>query len=228
MSTYNYNDLPRNYKEKIMCAHCQKLDMSNKKKDYNGKETFYCKEKRKYVKLGDKICPSVIIDRKVANSYGGYRPSGFYIATAILNIIKFHGKEEMYHTDFVEENINKFFTEELEKNITCYDLLLEYDTVAPELAMMLEISPNSFEYATYLYNLYLLPVAISVAQGQIEDALKMYIRMVYEINNKFNTEPLEMDDTKNYHLHNELTNDLQMTLEEYYGEDLYKERTLTK
>ena len=221
MSTYYYKDLPDSYRKKIKCADCKHLDRSDTKKDYHKNVYYRCKETDQYVNFNDTICSFVKTDSKIANSYGSFQPFGFYITTAIINIINNNGGKEHYHTDFVEYNIQKLFTKELANNFNCYELLEEYDMVAPKLAESLEYLPNNYEYATYLYNLYLLPVAIAVEQGLIEDALIMYIRLVKEVNNKFCGESLNMSDSIDYDLDNKIANDLQITLEEYYGEDMY-------
>lgn len=192
MSTIGYNDIPYSYRDKIKCAHCNNLNMGDKKTDYYGKDMYFCKENRTYIKLDSHICSSIKADSKIINSYGSYNPSGCYITTIVCDILGYPDDCELLNT------LRDFRDNYMKKNNYQIPLLQQYDELGPHISKGIYNDPNRDIVALDLLKYNLIPCAEEIKNKNYDAAISIYTNMVDELNDIYNLNSIEVDYDKPY------------------------------
>ncbi len=174
MSTLHWNDLKDSYKESIKCADCHHLNKSDVYTDFWGKETYYCRELRSYIKLDSNICEKVSIDSRDADKYGSFTPSGCYITTIVCNILGYDDNCEIlqilrdFRDNYLKRNPDKYL-----------NLLMEYDQIGPSISDLIYKHEDRERLSLEVLKNFLIPCVISIKKCDYDNAVTRYQNMVY-------------------------------------------------
>ena len=176
---YEYKDLPNSYRGQANCSICDKLKLTDKKTDYNGKTKYFCKEHRQYIKLDNSICQDILISPSNYKRLGTYRPSGCYITTIVCEILGYPDDCDVLNT------LRGFRDNYLKKNSEYLGLLLEYDYVGPVIAQKIRDEKNNFLLCEGLYDYFLIPCVDAIKNELYIEAVTIYKNMVDQLHDEF-------------------------------------------
>lgn len=153
------------------CGECALLD----RKDCKWDDRYYCKKTGKRYKLDDSACKYIV---KKDQDKKGYTRIGWYITTAICNILGYEDDCEVFTlTSQLREN----HFAQTEEGLA---FLNEYDFIGPMIADKL-YEENNVEFATSLLERFLIPCAVAIKTGNYEEAAAIYLNMIIMLKAKY-------------------------------------------
>lgn len=157
-----------------LCGECLLLNKS----DCKWGNEYYCKKTGKYVKATASSC-SYFCKANSNSSKSEYKRSGWYITTAVCNILGYPDDcEVLCLLRSLRENYLKNF-EEGKK------FLQEYDQIGPMISQKLTEEENQEEIAMELLRNFLIPCSIEVKAGNYETATTIYQNMTTMLKAKY-------------------------------------------
>lgn len=156
------------------CGWCKNLNIY----DARGLKA-YCRLKRAYYPINDSICNKRDYERDLSRSYDELEKFlTYHISTAICTILNI--KNESIAFNSIKELRNIIENDESKKT-----LLSLYDVYGPRIVECMKNDPNSVLLCEELLTTYIAKTAISVKEGNIEEALQIYTEMVINLFNRY-------------------------------------------
>lgn len=159
------------------CASCSHL---SENKDYR---RFFCFMKGQDVYANQQKCSSYLkaytrSDDKIEEMYR--YSSGYYITTAILNIVRALDKNYQIQVlgDFIENT--------LRKDMQYFPLLVAYEIIGPQIAQSLQEDPDKIRVAATMFYQYIKPTIKAIEENKTEEAVNTYKTMTLELANRYN------------------------------------------
>lgn len=162
--------------EKI-CGNCDKINLKRKKTNFYGIPTYECIKDCKYHKLDELGC------RNHNFAKVGWQRTGFWIITAVCNILEFDLKEKDIQLLF-----NLLFDYRASDSENKDTILNDYDISGKLIANSLLSTENREELATEIYNFYFIPIILLISNNEFEEALRKFFTMTEELKETFNIE----------------------------------------
>ena len=179
------------------CATCTHISLN--RNNLSGR--FYCNDYQLYVSLSDSCRPKILggysfnknitdkeieyAEKKVGS--GNSSSNSCYITTIVCNIL---GLED---DCIILNDLRKFRDNYLQKNPKYYPILINYDTIGPQIAKNIEEDEHKFDIAKEIMKNYLIPCVriINTVPVNQEAAVDIYMKMtkklanMYGINNEY-------------------------------------------
>lgn len=160
------------------CGECAHLDLKNKER-YTSKDRYYCDKRGRYCELTDSSCYNFLKDPSRLEDRGSYRPSGCYITTIVVDILGYEDNCEIL-------NVLRNFRETYLKLRPEYlSLLIEYDRIGPVISESIQNYNHKLNLCLLIMKKYLLPCASLIKENNFEDAIKLYEKMIINLEDFF-------------------------------------------
>ena len=162
------------------CGECLKLDLKNQSR-WNDKE-YYCREKCRYMNVSDSeanYCRYFSYNGGNKNNNGGYRPSGCYITTIVVDILGYEDNCEVLQT------LRNWRENYLKTKIEHLPILFEYDIVGPLIAKYISLEKNKYQLCLGLMKYFLIPCVNLIKENKLEEAVEVYKNMVLHLKDNY-------------------------------------------
>lgn len=158
----------------FVCGDCRWMDLH----DLNRYNEAYCKEKRKYYPVGDRVCS------KFEASDDKYK-SSCYLTTVVCYSLGY--ADDCY----ILERLRYFRDKFMKNDISCLELLKEYKTVGKMISDAIASDPLNKDVAAVLLEYYLNPAIRCINKKDYYQALHIYTSMVNALKEKYLDESKE-------------------------------------
>ena len=161
------------------CASCTWMNENQNSRRY------YCTMQGSWRYANDPKCNSYCeaYSRSDSARENMYRySSGYYITTAILNIVRALDKNYQIQVlgDFIENT--------LRKDMQYFPLLVAYEIIGPQIAKKLQEDPDKIKVAVTMFYQYIKPVIKAIEENKTEEAVNTYKTMTLVLANRYNVD----------------------------------------
>lgn len=159
------------------CAACTYMNENQNCRKY------YCTRQGEWRKANDPKCPSWLeaYSRSNGARENMYRySSGYYITTAILNIVR------ALDNNYQIQVLGDFIENTLKKDIQYFPLLYAYEIIGPQIANKLQQDKDKIRVAATMFYQYIKPTIKAIENNETENAVNIYKTMTLELAQRYN------------------------------------------
>lgn len=165
------------------CIQCRYMDL----KDTDKYGDAYCKLRKKYYNPYSSACGSIeYIDQSLSNREDEYEngSSSCYLTTAMCSTL---GYDDNCSYLTILRNFRDTY---MMNEASCYPLLVQYEVIGPIISQCLF---HDQETAQIILEQYIKPAILLIQSENYEQAIQVYQRMVYYLQEKYDLQNLEVD-----------------------------------
>ena len=168
-----------------LCSTCTYLKVEGDTK--NG--AFWCESQKEWVFANETECryyckaysrPSRVADKAKQYSIDSQSSGGCYITTMLCKILS------MNDNNIYLNMLRDFRNSHLQNNSEGLRILIEYDSVGPQISKMLETDPDQFHIAYTLFNNYIIPTCHFLNEKKYSEAIRTYMEMTNKLITYYN------------------------------------------
>lgn len=158
------------------CASCTWMNENQNSRRY------WCNRQNSWRYANDPKCGSYCeaYSRSDSARENMYRySSGYYVTTAILNILRALDNNHQI------EILGNFIENNLRKDMQYFPLLVAYEIIGPQIATKLQEDPDKINIATTMFYQYVKPTIKAIEENQTHLAVHIYKSMTLELANRY-------------------------------------------